>query len=182
MNQLRIFKYLFALLLACTISHFAKAQVAWKPYLATISFKIKNAGINVNGSFKGFKGQLLFDPNALSSSSLGGSVEAATINTDNTTRDRHLRSDDYFDVEKYKLIEIHSKNLYKTDNGFAGIFNLTIRDKTKPIEIPFSFLTNGNNGIFEGSFTIDRRDYGVGGNSIIMGDKVTISIVVNARK
>ncbi len=160
----------------------AIAQTVWRPYSAIVSFKIKNAGFTVDGSFKGFKGELIFDPNALPTSSLKGSVDVATINTDNTKRDNHLKSDDYFDAEKFRLIEISSKKLYKNGDGFAGIFNVTIKDKTKEVEIPFNFSNTGANGVFEGSFTIDRRDFGVGGSSLIMGDEVKVSIVVNARK
>jgi len=178
----RTYQYLFLVLPACLISGIAAAQTSWQPYLASVSFKIKNAGLNVTGNFKGFKGQILFDPNALSSSSLNGSVDVSTINTGITKRDHHLISDDYFDAGKYKLIEVHSKHLYKKEDAFAGIFNVTIKNVTKEVEIPFSFTTDGNNGIFDGSFTIDRRDFGVGGNSFIMGDNVTVSIVVNAKK
>ena len=176
-------KYKFLLLLSFLLfSSAAFCQTNWKPTVATVSFKIKNAGFTVNGSFKGFSGELLFDPNALSSSSLHASVSAATINTDNNSRDNHLKSDDYFDAAAYPIIDVKSGNLYKKDNGFAGIFNVTIKNKTKQVEIPFTFTSNEATAIFEGSFEIDRRDFGVGGNSIIMGDNVTISIIVNAKK
>jgi polyisoprenoid-binding protein YceI len=158
------------------------AQTKWTPYLASVSFKIKNAWLTVDGSLKGFKGDLEFSDDALNTSLLEASVQVATINTGNGKRDSHLRSADYFDADRYKTIEIKSKKLYKTSNGYAGIFNVTIKNITHEVEIPFHYIVNGNNATFEGSFAINRLDYGVGGNSLIMGDNVTISIVVNTKK
>ena len=181
MYPFRNYKCLLSLCLLLT-SVVVSAQIQWKPSVATVSFKIKNAGFTVNGSFKGFDGQLLFDPNELAASSLHASVEVATINTGIASRDNHIKEADYFDAATYPKIDVASKTLYKKDNGFAGLFNVTIKNKTRQVEIPFTFTTNGNTAIFDGSFIVDRRDYGVGGNSFIMGDNVTISIIVNAKK
>jgi polyisoprenoid-binding protein YceI len=158
------------------------AQTKWTPYLASVSFKIKNAWFMVYGSFKGFKGDLEFSEDALNNSSLSASVQVAAINTGNSKRDAHLRSDDYFDADKYKTIQVKSEKLYKTTDGFAGLFDVTIKNTTRKVEIPFHYNLNGNNAIFDGSFTINRLDYGVGGNSMIMGDNVTINIVVNTKR
>lgn len=136
----------------------------------------------VDGSFKGFKGDLEFSEDALNTSSLAASVQVATINTGNNKRDSHLRSEDYFDADKYKTIQVRSEKLYKTADGFAGLFDVTIKNTTRKVEIPFHYNINGNNAIFDGSFTINRLDFEVGGNSMIMGDDVTINIVVNTKK
>lgn len=177
-----IYRFLIVVVLVGSLTATTIAQTNWQPYLASISFKIKNFGVNVNGSFKGFKGQLLFDPNALAASSLTGSVDAATIDTDNATRDKHLKSDDYFDVEKYPLIEVKSRSIFKKGNDYVGLFNITIKGKTQQEEIPFSFSENGGTATFEGSFTINRRNYRVGKYSLILSDNVTVSIVINAKK
>jgi polyisoprenoid-binding protein YceI len=158
------------------------AQTKWTPYLASVSFKIKNAWFTVDGSLKGFKGDLEFSEDALANSFLEASVQVATINTGNDKRDAHLRSDDYFDADKYKTILVKSKKLYKTTEGYAGLFDVTIKNITRQVVIPFQYIVNGNNAIFEGSFVINRLDYDIGSNSMIMGDNVTISIVVNTKK
>ncbi|MGZ3852461.1 MAG: YceI family protein, partial [Flavisolibacter sp.] len=66
-----------------------------------IEFKVKNLGFTVSGSFSGIGGNIFFDPQNLSSSSINVSVDASTVNTDNSMRDDHLRGDSYFDVTKY---------------------------------------------------------------------------------
>ena len=181
MNVLRTYKSLLAISLLL-VPGIVFGQIQWKPTVATVSFKIKNAGFTVDGNFKGFTGQLLFDPNALPASSLHASVSVATINTGNSSRDNHLKKEEYFNASTYPKIDISSKSLFKKENGFAGLFDVTIRNKTKQVEIPFTFSTNGITAVFDGNFTIDRKDFDVGGNSIMMGDKVSISIIVNAKK
>lgn len=180
MNNRKLPALLLAFALAIATGSYG--QINWKPYLASVSFKIKNAGFTVSGYFKGFKGQLFFDPGILASSYLNASVQAETINTGIDRRDEHLKAAEYFDVAKYRSIEIRSSNLTKTNNGFEGRFNVTIKDKTREVIIPFNYTTTGTEAVFEGSFSIDRRDFGVGGNSLIMGNNVTVSIIVNAKR
>jgi polyisoprenoid-binding protein YceI len=150
---------------------------------SAITFKIKNLGINVGGSFSGLKADINFDPTHLDSSTIEASVQSNTINTDNDSRDKHLKSDDYFDVDKYPEIKMKSVSI-KHNNGsnYTGTFNLTIKDKTNQVQIPFTYSENGNTANFKGSFKIKRSDYGVGGKSMVMSDDVTISIDVSTSK
>jgi polyisoprenoid-binding protein YceI len=68
---------------------------------SNVKFIIKNFGLNVTGEFKGLKGDISFDPDKLSSASFVASVDAATVNTGNGSRDRHLRKEEYLFVEKF---------------------------------------------------------------------------------
>ena len=61
---------------------------------------------------------------------------------------------------------------HKSGSNYVGQFNLTIKDKTKQVEIPFTY----NDGSFKGQFKLNRRDYGVGGGSLIMSDEVEVTI------
>jgi len=83
-----------------------------------VSFIIKNFGLKVDGHLKGIKGFISFDPNALNNSAFNVSVNANTINTDNSARDKHLRKEDYFHVEKFPLISLVSTKI--TKSGLAG--------------------------------------------------------------
>lgn len=175
-------KKIWLLLFACLIIGNAISQTNWRPYQADISFKIKNAGFTVDGSFTGFKGILLFDFAKLYSSSLKGSIQVGTINTGIKKRDEHLRGESYFYEARFKTIDISSTEIYKTNRAYEGKFNLTIKGKTIPVIIPFTFTSTGTEAIFEGSFKINRRDFNVGGSSWILGDDVIVTIIVNARK
>jgi polyisoprenoid-binding protein YceI len=162
---------LFGLLLSGT----TLAQAPPKITKATVAFRIKNAGLNVNGTFGGFQGVLLFDPASPEKGSLTASVDAATVDTGIKLRNEHLRKPEYFDVAAHPRISLKSTRLAaKGGNAFTGTFDLTMKGNTRAVTIPFTFV----NGQFDGSFVIDRRDYGVGKNSLIMGDNVTITIQV----
>jgi polyisoprenoid-binding protein YceI len=148
-----------------------------------VTFKIKNAGITVDGSFKDFKGDIRFDPNDLSKSQLRASVSVASIDTDSKMRDRDLQDKKYFYSEKFPRISLESTRIKSLGKDqYNGIFNLTIRDVTKEIEIPFVVKRNGKISTFIGNFMIDRRDYGVGGNSFILSDDTRVFIEVTTIK
>ena len=148
-----------------------------------ITFKIKNAGITVDGLLSDLKAEIRFDPKALDKSELRASVAVATIKTGIKMRDRDLQGSKYFYVEKYPQIKMVSKKIKDMGKDqYKGTFALTIRDVTKEVEVPFTYTQAKGIGTFKGNFTIDRRDFGVGGNSIILSDNVKIFIELTAEK
>ena len=153
----------------------------WKPYNSEISFKIKNAGLTVTGRFTGLKTNLIFNPSDLDKSSLSASVDATTIKTGIDKRDKDLQEEKYFNTDKYKLIEVKSTRLYKKGSQYAGMFNVTIKGVTKQVEIPFDATISGNEATFQGSFPLNRRDFGVGGSSMMMSDNLTVNIMIKAK-
>ncbi len=159
------------------------AQTEWKLATgSTVTFVIKNAGLKVDGKLEGLQTTIKFDSPNLATSSIEASLETTTVNTDNKTRDGHLRKEEYFDVAKYPKMSIKSVSFIKDGNNYKGKFKLTIKGVTKDIEIPFSYIENGNSATFKGSFTINRLDYKVGGNSWVLADNVIISLNILAIK
>lgn len=157
-----------------------EAQAQLKITSSAITFKIKNFGLTVDGSFSGFKTSLNFNPNNLAKSKITASVKVNTIETGIAARNKHLKSDDYFNAEKYPTISLVSTKFTNIKgNKYTGFFKLTIKNKTKEISFPFTYVpsTEGG-GVFTGTFTINRRDFGVGGSSLSMGDNVTVNIEV----
>lgn len=150
---------------------------------ATISFKIKNLGVNTNGTLGGLQAVTHFNPADLTTSTLEATVEVSTVNTDNSKRDEHLKSEDFFDFNKYPKISLKSVSFkHKSGSNYTGIFNLTIKDKTKQVEIPFIYTDKGATVAFTGTFKINRLDYGVGSSSMILSDEVTVTIDAEATK
>ena len=160
---------------------FAVAQTKWTAYEYNISFKIKNAGINVSGKFTGLKTELKFSPDKLEASRLKGSVDVPTIKTGIDKRDKDLLGEKYFNADQYKLIEVSSTKISRAGNQFTGTFNVTIKGVTKQVEIPFEFNQSGNNAEFRGTFTIHRSDFGIGGKTLTMSDEADVSILVKAK-
>ena len=175
---------LFALLFLC-IAGLSFAQ-SYTPADAgsKVHFVIKNFGIKTGGDFTGLKGTVEFNPKSLSACKFNVSVDAATVDTDNSSRDNHLRKEEYFDVAKYPQLSFTSTRV--TASTLAGRFyvfgNLTIKDITKPVEFGFSATPTANGYIFTGEFTIDRRDFGVGGNSFSLSDGVKVVLTIAANK
>ena len=145
-----------------------------------VHFTIKNFGVKTGGDFKGIKGIIKFDPVNFAASVFDVSVDANTIDTDNSSRDDHLRKADYFDVATYKTINFKSTKVVKST--VAGRFyvygNLTIKGVTKPVEFGFGATPKDGGYVFDGEFEINRRDFGVGGSSISMSDNLTVSLSV----
>lgn len=141
---------------------------------AKVGFVIKNLGLSVDGEFSGLMGSIQFDMENLSASKIEASIPVKSINTDIKKRDEHLKSDDFFDVATYPNISFSSTSITSSKGGYKVVGNFTIKKTTKSVSIPFTFSDNK----FVGKFEIDRRDYGVGGNSWTMGDKVKISFEI----
>ncbi|MDR3695324.1 YceI family protein [Mucilaginibacter sp.] len=150
---------------------------------SAITFEIKNLGINTGGSIGGLAAKVNFTPANLSASNVEASVDVNTINTDNSSRDEHLRSADFFDVAHYSKISLKSVAFkHKSGNNYVGTFILTIKDKSKQIEMPFAFLDKDNTIGFKGTFKINRLDFGVGSESMILSNDVTVTIDCEGKK
>ncbi|MET3501420.1 polyisoprenoid-binding protein YceI [Mucilaginibacter rubeus] len=170
--------YIVVLLIFATTAGFA--QTVSK---SDISFKIKNLGFNVGGTFGGLQADIKFKPNDLEGSSIEASVLSNTVNTDNESRDRHLKSEDYFDVIKYPKITLKSVSFKrKSGSNYTGNFNVTIRDKTKLIEVPFTYTESGNTAQLKGNFMILRTDFGIGGKNLILSNEANVSVEAEISK
>ena len=164
------------------ITNYTFAQ-NWKPVTAGVNFKMKMLITSVSGDFKGFVGSLKFDPNDLANSSLVGSVDATTVDTYNNLRNRHIREkEEFFNVAKYPKLKMKTTKIEKEGSNYIGYFDLTIKETTKNVKMPFIFKQEGNKATFQGSTVINRHDWAVGGGTFGMGDNVTFTITVNAIK
>ncbi len=153
----------------------------WTVVNKKIVFTIRNAKLPVQGSFTGIMAKVLFDPTELKSSSFLASVTASTIKTGIEMRDRHLKRAEYFDVLKYPEINLKSKSITLVkDNNYIAKCILTMKGVSKEIDLPFSFIKNGNSAVFKGSLSLNRLDFGLGSSSIIMANQLQVEIEINA--
>ena len=171
-----LFIFLF---LGFVFGQYAKAQnTEWQVISYSIKFKIKNVGFNVDGTFAGLAAKIIFDKSKDYGNSIEAAVDAKTINTANKSRDGHLKTADYFDVEKYPKILLKTNVIAKDkDSSYNGYFQLSMKDKVKDVTIPFTFVTT-----LKGSFKINRLDYGVGESSMILSNSVTVFLEVDLIK
>jgi polyisoprenoid-binding protein YceI len=142
-------------------------------------YAIKFSSKNPSGIFKTMKGDVHFDENNLADSKFDVSVDAASISTGNGMKNKHAKSDKWFDAKKYPTIHFTSNKISKTVNGFEVSGTLEMHGVKKEIMFPFTFTNN----IFMGSFNINRTDYNIGSTTGMSANaaidiKVEISVPV----
>jgi polyisoprenoid-binding protein YceI len=159
----------------------------------TVGFSVKHLFTRVQGRFDEFEGTIEFDPADPKAAKVSGTIRAASINTNNAKRDKHLRSADFFDVEKYPNLSFESTGVREVEEdggASAGKVegNLTIHGVTKPVVIEVEYIGRGADpwGNVRAGFTaeleINRKDYGLNWNEVLetggvlVGDTVTIRI------
>ncbi|HXB92053.1 MAG TPA: YceI family protein [Puia sp.] len=145
-----------------------------------VRFAIRNLGFRVTGSFSGLQGSIRFDPGHGTEGAFDISVDATTVSTDNSMRDDHLRAADYFDVQHYPRIRFVSTRVTASNKRDSWIVfgKLTIKNHTKDISFPFSVNSLNGGYLFKASFPLNRRDFEVGGASIISDElDVTLNIL-----
>jgi len=150
---------------------------------SSVKFEIKNFGFNVAGSFKGLGGTIQFDPADLNHASFDVTVDANSINTGIDMRDNHLRSEDYFDVKNFP--QIHFISTRVANSNKAGTFivygNLTIKQTTKEVSIPFTAKPQTDGFLFAGEFKLNRRDFSIGGSGTISNELIVKLEVVTKK-
>jgi polyisoprenoid-binding protein YceI len=174
-------KYIQYLSIAAILSMLtAFVPVNWKLNHSSVTFKIKHAGLVVNGSLAGTQADINFDPANPAQSSIVASLETSTIETGIALRNKHLRKEQYLYVDKYPKITVRSTKMEKTGTqAYLGYFDLTIKGTTKNISVPFTFTENANGGEFKAEFIINRLDYKVGESNWLMDNEVQVFIQLN---
>jgi polyisoprenoid-binding protein YceI len=175
------------------------ATTTWNidPVHSVAEFKVKHMMIsNVKGQFTAVKGVLTRDETALTNSHIEASVDAASINTREPDRDTHLKSADFFDVEKFPTLSFKSTSISRVRDGEVAVAGdltvhgvtrnvvFTVEGPTAPAKDPW-----GNTRIGLSATTkINRKDFGLTWNAaletggILVGDEVTITLEVQLVK
>jgi polyisoprenoid-binding protein YceI len=168
----------FGLILAANL---AFAQT-WTPTTSQVTFKIKMLGVNVDGTLKGMKTNLKFNGNE--PVALSATLDASTINTSNSLRDKHLKEkDEFLQPNLFPTLAMSSVSIQKNgENNYVGIFKITIKDQSKNVKVPFTFKEENGKGSLKSSFEINRQDWKFGGSTPGMSDNVKVSIVLNLAK
>src|SRR5450631_4012533 len=149
---------------------------------SSIHFTIHNFGFRTGGSFAAPEGDILFNPDDLARSSFQVNIKTESINTDNNSRDEHLKEADYFDVKNYPVIRFVSSSVKagSKKSSYEALGTLTIKNKSREISMPFTAEKKDAGWLFTGSFKMNRRDFDVGGSSTI-SNELTVDVKVLAR-
>jgi polyisoprenoid-binding protein YceI len=180
-------KYSISFFFFCAALIFSQSVISqnqeWLVRGSSIKFKIKNAGFTVDGTFGSLSAKINFDESKSYGNAIEASVDVETINTDNKSRDGHLKKAEYFDAGKYPKIILRSTVIVKEKDGnYKGYFKLSLKNNTKDIVIPFTFMIKDGKTLLKGSFTINRLDFGVGTSSMILSNTANLFIELNLIK
>ena len=161
---------------------------------SSATFKVRHMMANFTGRFTDFAGTINIDRAKPAASSVEFTIQAASIDTDSEGRDKHLKSADFFDVEKFPTITFKSTEI--KPSGKKDVYDVTgdftMHGVTKRITLPVTALGFGKNGRgmpvagFEIETTLNRKDYGIVWNrnidegGILLGDDVKIAVNIEA--
>ena len=163
-------KKIFLFLVAVSISVASFAQTKWTvdPMHSFVTFSVKHMGISfVDGSFKKFDGSVVASKADLTDAKISFTVDVNSISTDVEQRNNHLKSDDFFNAEKYPAMTFESTSFKKlSGNNYELSGKLTIRDVTKDVKFAVVFggtaVQQGKNKAgFSATTTINRLDYNI---------------------
>ena len=151
----------------------------------------------VRGAFATFGGTIMYVPDAIQRSSVSAIILTRSISTNNATRDRHLRSPDFFDAEKYPFITFRSTAIRRTATGFVADGDFAMHGVTKRLSIPFTMLNPpradawGNQRMtYQANLTLSRKEFGILGTAfwnsefdpgrMAVSDDIAVELLVSA--
>jgi polyisoprenoid-binding protein YceI len=166
------------------------------PAHTRLGFSAKHAMVTtVRGAFKEFTAEAHLDAENIANTTARVEIQAASLDTGNSTRDDHVRNSDFLEVETHPTITFVSTSAEKkSDDDFVLHGDLTIKGITKPVSIDFEKSGEGDDPWgnfrvgFEGKAKINRTDWGVdfnmplGAGGVVISEKVTLEFDIAAVK
>ena len=161
----------------------AKTKWILDPTHSELGFKIKHLMItSISGSVKNFEAEVEMDETDFSSAQINLTAGMASISTNNEQRDAHLRTSDFFEVEKYPELKFRSTKVEKIDSDTFSLYGeLTLKGVTKPVKlnVEFNGVTKDPWGNERAGFVvtgkISRSEWGVNFNSVLETGGVALS-------
>ncbi len=159
------------------------------PVHSRIGFTASTVLFDVHGQFKRYTVQVDGDPNQPEHAKVRVSIDAASLDTQNGTRDKHLSSPEFFDVKRYPKITFVSERIVQDGSDLNVTGPLEIHGVQKQVTIPFK-VTKGKNGegvdttSFKGTLKLNRNDFDVGSASVAakisLQDEVNLELLLVA--
>jgi polyisoprenoid-binding protein YceI len=184
-----------AVLLMAGFAGHAPAKYAIDKAHSAVSFRVRHLGIsNVTGYFRQYDASIELDGNDLRTFKATASIDVASIDTENGMRDNHLKSPDFFEVEKYPKLTFTSKRIQNINgNNFQIVGDLTIKATTKEVVLNAEYLgttrmRDTEKVGFSASTTINRKEFGLmwdritEAGGIVVSDEVRINLEIEADK
>jgi len=195
MKKFLLFFFVFLSVVFFAVPSFAAQAYTVSKEHSTLGFTVTHLMISkVIGNFGDYEDDVAFSADDLAGSKFSFKIKVASVNTLNEARDNHLRGADFFDAEKFPLIEFKSKKVEaKGEGNYDVTGDLTMKDVTKEVVVPVKVLGPVPNPMAGGTaigveahFTLNRQDYNVKWNKaldnggMVVSDLVNVNIVIEA--
>lgn len=162
---------------------------------SSVGFKVRHLVAKTAGRFERFSGTIDFVEGKPADWKVSAEIEVASINTDNSKRDEHLRGADFFNAEKNPKMTFTSTRVSDVKGKKAKLHgNLTLNGVTKPVVLDMEMMGTGKDpwGNMKAGFTattkINRKDFGMNWNKtldqggVLLGEEIEIQIEIEAQQ
>ena len=155
-----------------------------------VSFQISHVGLAyIHGRFDDFSGNFTIDTSDPTKSAFSLSIKSESVDTNNSKRDDHLRSPDFFNAKQFPTISFTSTSVKPIEGGYEVTGDLTIHGATKPVTFSLKGGSSAEfpkgvsrTGFSTSQIVVKRSDFGVGKPMPVLGDEVYVSISFEGTK
>lgn len=150
---------------------------------SVLGFSGTQQGGEFEGRFEAFSAEMRFSPDDLDDSGFEVSIDVGSITTGSRRRDRELPGEDWFAMDRFPEATFLTREIREDGDGFEAVGELTIREHTREVVLPFQWTTDGNRATMTGETRIDRTSFGVGQGEWADADAVghMVTVVVDLR-
>ena len=154
-----------------------------QPEASEITFRATSRLMNAEGHFGRFSGDVVADPAVPTSARISLTIDAASLDTGIEMRDKHLRSSDFFDVDRFPTVVFQSLRVEAAGRRATVVGRLTMHGVTREISVPIDVQITNTALVASGEFIVNRGEYGINYNSFVnpIGNEVRVAFTFRAR-
>ena len=154
-----------------------------QPEASEITFRATSRLMNAEGHFGRFSGDVVADPAGPTGARINLTIDAASLETGIEMRDRHLRSADFFDIERFPTIAFQSVRVEAAGRRATVMGRLTLHGVTREIAVPVDVQITETALVASGEFIVNRGEYAMNYNSFLnpIGNEVRVAFTFRAR-
>jgi polyisoprenoid-binding protein YceI len=154
-----------------------------QPEASEITFRATSRLMNADGRFGRLSGDVVVDPAVVTSARITLTIDAASLDTGIQMRDNHLRSADFFDVERFPTIAFQSVRVEAAGRRATVVGRLTLHGVTHEIAVPVDVQVTNTALVASGEFIVNRGEYAMNYNSFLnpIGNEVRVAFTFRAR-
>jgi polyisoprenoid-binding protein YceI len=154
-----------------------------QPEASEITFRATSRLMNAEGHFGRFSGDVVADPAGPTGARINLTIDAASLETGIEMRDKHLRSADFFDIERFPTIAFQSVRVEAAGRRATVMGRLTLHGVTREIAVPVDVQITETALVASGEFIVNRGEYAMNYNSFLnpIGNEVRVAFTFRAR-